>query len=226
MIIIEDAPRYRAYRSTAAVSGRKNRILHGLFLPALAFGSVGAITYSIRGTGGWGGFDGGILPGMAWAWLWYYMMRRKGLDARGLVLWLGLGIATGAMLGYGQYASWISGNGGPGGADTIDPWLGYAWFFIAGAGFSPGGVFLGWALGSARAGVKTWLARLLVPVGFALLGWVLTLAMPGLFFPSYSRCGLAGYEDYCERMVSTNTTNFAFLMWWVGALLVARLERD
>ena len=226
MITIEDAPLYQAYRSSSASSGPKDRFFIDLVLPALAFGSIGAITYAIRGTGGWGGFDGGIIPGMAWAWLWYYMMRRKGLDARGIVLWLGLGIAAGAMLGYGQYASWVTGSSGPGSIDTIDPWLGYAWFFIAGVGFSPGGVLLGWALGSTRLSAKTWLARLLVPAGFALLGWVLTLAMPAIFFPGISRCGQAGYDAYCERMVSTNTTNFAFLMWWVGALVVSLLERD
>ena len=39
------------------------------WLPMLLFGSMGAITWAIRGTGGWGGIDGTIVPGMTWGLL-------------------------------------------------------------------------------------------------------------------------------------------------------------
>jgi hypothetical protein len=55
----------------------------------LLFGSVGAIAWAVRGTNGWGGIDGTIVPGMAWGLLWYYVCARKGIDARGVALWLG-----------------------------------------------------------------------------------------------------------------------------------------
>ncbi|MDX1285802.1 MAG: hypothetical protein R3182_12350, partial [Draconibacterium sp.] len=74
-------------------------------LAALLFGSIGAITWAIRGTAGWGGVDGTIVPGLMWGILWYYLAFRKGIDARGIILWLGLGIALGGELGYGQYTS-------------------------------------------------------------------------------------------------------------------------
>jgi len=80
-----------------------------LVLTVLLFGSIGAITWAIRGTAGWGGVDGTVIPGLMWGILWYYVAFRKGIDARGVVLWLGLGLALGGELGYGQYTSWIRG---------------------------------------------------------------------------------------------------------------------
>jgi hypothetical protein len=93
----------------------KNRVANNgssayeLFLTFLLFGSIGAITWAIRGTAGWGGVDGTVVPGLMWGILWYYVAYRKGLDARGIVLCLGLGIALGGELGYGQYVGWIRG---------------------------------------------------------------------------------------------------------------------
>jgi len=49
--------------------------------------------------------------------LWYYLCYRKGIDARGIPLWLGLGIAFGGELGYGQCVSWIQGESEVGDAD-------------------------------------------------------------------------------------------------------------
>jgi len=88
------------------------------------------------------------VPGLTWGLLWYYLCRRKGIDARSIVLWLGMGIAIGGELGYGQYASWLRGNFSY--RDEIlpvSPWTGCAWFVICGIGWgAPGGILLGWAL--------------------------------------------------------------------------------
>ena len=81
-----------------------------LGLAVLLLGSMGAITWAVRGTNGWGGVDGTVLPGMTWGLLWYYVCHRMGIDGRGVSFWLGLGIALGGALGYGQYISWIQGK--------------------------------------------------------------------------------------------------------------------
>ncbi len=44
----------------------------------LLFASMGAITWAIRGTSGWGGVDGTVVPGMMWAVLWYYYLLSYG----------------------------------------------------------------------------------------------------------------------------------------------------
>ncbi len=217
--------RHRVARETGSVAGW---LWHELGLPVLLLGSVGGIAWAIRGTGGWDGVDGTIVPGMAWGLLWYYVCWRKGIDARGIALWLGLGIALGGELGYGQYVSWIQGRFEVGeGTVPVSPWLGYLWFTICGIGWAaPGGVFLGWALGGKVSWLR-WCVRIGVPLGVGFLGWLLVQMYPGAFFPNY---GLDLYVEtldrHLERTVFTNTQNFVVVAWWAGVLLVAVLQRD
>lgn len=199
-----------------------------LWFPMVLFGSMGAITWAIRGTGGWGGVDGTMVPGMTFGLLWYYLCHRKGIDARGIPLWLGLGVAIGGELGYGQYVSWIQGKFSVG--DTtipVAPWIGYTWFVICGIGWAgPGGIALGWAL-EGTVSRRRWLVRLLVPLGVGFLAWLLVQTYPALFFPNY---GLNLYasdlDKHLLRTVETNTKNFVVAAWWLGALIAAAVQRD
>jgi hypothetical protein len=221
MMIVSDKAKYARHRE------RRTRF-YGLWLPMLLFGSIGAIAWAIRGTSGWGGIEGTIIPGMTWGLLWYYLCHRNGIEARGIPLWLGLGIALGGELGYGQYVSWIQGKFQVGDATIpVAPWNGYAWFVICGIGWgAPGGIALGWAL-SAKASPGRWLVRLLVPLGAACAGWLLVQTCPWSFFPNYS---LGLYADKVDhhliRTVYTNTQNFVVAVWWVATLLVAALQKD
>jgi len=199
-----------------------------LALTMLLFGSIGGITWAIRGTGGWGGMDGTLVPGMTWGLLWYYVSRRMGVDGRGISFWLGFGIALGGMLGYGQYISWIRGMFNV--KDEIIPvarWIGFLWLAVTGLGWgAPGGIALGWAIGRGT-GLKGWLARLFVPLIVAFLGWILVQTCPVLFFPNHD-LGIYGEElgRHLQRTVSTNTTNAVTAFWWIGAMIVAGLQRD
>lgn len=213
-------------------------LIYELWLPMLLFGSMGAITWAIRGTAGWGGVDGTVLPGMMWGVLWYYLAYRKGIDARSIVLWLGLGIALGGELGYGQYVSWIRGIFYVG--DTtiaIDPWLGYFWFTLCGIGWAaPGGILLGWALGK-NVSPMNWLYRVLLLVALLVLlfawpviDWISAQLMQhdsSWLYPN-AHMGLIHEEigEHLSRMAYTNTQNFAVVVWWLGALLVALWQRD
>jgi len=208
----------------------KAALLYEIWLPILLFGSIGAITWAIRGTDGWGGIDGTIVPGMTWGLLWYYLCRRKGIDARGVSLWLGLGIALGGELGYGQYVSWIQGNFYMGVGDEIihvAPWIGYVWFAIAGIGWgAPGGILLGWTLGG-KGTFGRWAVRLVAPALAGYLAWLLVRGCPFLFFPNHSLGIYKGELDHhLERTVYTNTQNFVVLAWWIGAMIVAAFQRD
>lgn len=228
MLDISDRERYERHREARTERRSPFIVLHELWLPILLFGSIGAITWAIRGTTGWGAIDGTILPGMMWGLLWYYLCHRKGIDGRGIALWLGLGIALGGELGYGQFVSWIRGmfNVGDEVID-IDPWIGHAWFAITGIGWgAPGGIALGWAL-SEKVTLRGWLVRLIVPSCVAFLGWLLVRAYPWLILPNYD-LGIYGGElgTHLSRTVYTNTQNFTVLAWWIGALLVALVQRD
>lgn len=211
----------------------------------LLFGSMGAITWAIRGTSGWGGIDGTLVPGLTWGLLWYYLCRRKGLDARGIVLWLGLGIALGGELGYGQYVSWIRGSfATAAGPVPISPWTGYLWFAVCGIGWAaPGGILLGWAL---HAGVSSgkWTVRILMllvllvilfnaplpGLGTGVVSWVgtqIARTVPGLLFPLAGTGLYAGELDHnLVRTIYTNTQNAGVMAWWLCALLLAALQRD
>ncbi len=219
---VANRERYASHRA----SGPKP--FRDLLLPALFFGSAGAIAWAIRGTDGWGGIDGTIVPGMLWGLLWYYVCWRKGIACHGAPLWLGLGIALGGELGYGQYVSWIQGVFRVEGETMpVAPWQGWLWFFLCGIGWgAPGGAMLGWAL-SGRSSWKVWAARLTVPFAAAALGWLLVQWFPALFFPNH---GLGIYTgdlgSDLERTVHTNTQNFTVVAWWAGLMLVAALQRD
>lgn len=243
MMIVADKALYQRYREKRGRDGR--RLLHEWCLPMLLFGSIGAITWAIRGTNGWGGIDGVLVPGLAWGLLWHYLCIRKGIDARGVGLWLGLGLALGGELGYGQYVSWIRGMfHARDDVISISPWVGYAWFALCGIGWgAPGGIVLGWAL-HPGVSLRAWLVRaglifLLLLIIFNIplpfmgdgvvswLGAQITRHCPWLIFPHAASGLYAGELDrHLTRLVYTNTQNFAAVLWWVTALCVAALQRD
>ena len=73
-----------------------------------------------------------------WGLLFYYYAYRIGLDAAPVVFWLGMGIALGGELGYGQYTAWILGKFYVGDdIISIEPWIGYLWFMVCGIGWAP-----------------------------------------------------------------------------------------
>jgi hypothetical protein len=203
-----------------------------MLLTMLLFGAMGAITWAIRGSNGWGGIDGTLVPGMTWGALWAYVCARKGIDAGLTPIILGLGISIGGELGYGQYVSWIRGMFNVGDdVIPIAPWIGYAWFVIAGIGWgSAGGVALGWAL-TKKHSPLIWLTRILLPAALACLAYLLVQTCPQWVFPHYDPVTYAGihtknFDPHLDRTVYTNTQNFTVLAWFVGVLLVATFQKD
>ena len=188
---------------------------------SLVFAGMGAITWAIRGTAGWGGMDGTLVPGLTWGLLWWYVCWRKGIDARGIPLWLGLGLTLGGELGYGQYVSWLRGEFSVG--DEILPisqWLSLTWFGICGIGWAaPGGIALGWAL-AGRKSLGVWLARLVVPLGFAFLTRIAIQTWPWLFFPKWNQ-GLYVAESNATGAAETSTDSQGTMLaiWFLCATL-------
>ncbi|MCA9732746.1 MAG: hypothetical protein H6696_06925 [Deferribacteres bacterium] len=228
-----------AYQTWHQIREREaNQSIYELWLPALLLGSMGAITWAIRGTAGWGGVDGTVVPGLMWGILWYYLSQQRGIDARGIVFWLGMGIALGGELGYGQYTGWILGKFSYGNNILpISPATGYLWFFLCGIGWAaPGGILLGWAL-NGNVSIAKWLARtllllflLVVLFAWPIVDWFAARFVdccPGLLFPNADLGIYAGTLDkHLQRTIYTNTQNFLVVVWWLVALLLAWMQRD
>ena len=224
------------YLSNKRVTG-KTSIIYDLLLPILLFGSMGAITWGIRGSAGWGGVDGTVLPGLMWGVLWYYLAYRNGLDGRGVVLWLGLGIAIGGELGYWQYVSWIRGILQTGESTKIEPWLGYLWFTLCGIGWAaPGGIILGWVLGR-NVSSKQWILRsiMIVPLLLILFAWpfidwlseYLLLINSSVLFPNIEYGLLISELDsYQGQTLYTNTQTISVIVWWVINLFFEAFQKD
>ncbi|MHA1340498.1 MAG: hypothetical protein ACTSRZ_10220 [Promethearchaeota archaeon] len=219
--------------------------LNQLVIPALIYACIGAIAWAVRGSSGFGGFDGTLVPGSAWGILWVYFAYKKGIDGRFVSFWLCIGIAIGGLLGYGIYVSWIQGvfqiNNSIIATKDISPIYGYIWFWIVGADwFGVGAIILGWVLSSKvniepnknlyknKTKFKIWSLRIIIPLIFALIGLILTYVLPNLFYPFYDPTFYS--RDICpicvDRVISTNRTNFIFLMWWLGALFTAIIQKD
>ena len=233
MLTIENPQRF--HRFLEIQKENKTRLL---LLSMLLFGSMGAITWAIRGTAGWGGVDGTVVPGMMWGLLWYYLSCRMGLDARGIVFWLGFGIALGGELGYGQYVSWMQGVFYV--ADktiSVDPLNGYLWMAICGIGWAaPGGILLGWALNN-NISSRQWIMRffmlmllLIFLFAWPVIDWVAAKIVsfwPALIFPN-ANLGIYDSElgRHLQRTVYTNTQNFLVLLWWLFSLLLSAFQKD
>ncbi len=228
MLSVVHRQRYAKHRGVRDSQSARAARVHELILPGMLFGSLGAIAWAVRGSNGWGGIDGTIVPGMMWAILWFYICWRKGLACYGVPLFLGLGIALGGELGYGQYVSWIRGLFNVGDEVIhVSRRQGWLWFFLCGIGWgAPGGVLLGWAL-SQKTSWSVWLGRLTIPCITAWLGWSLVHWYPALFFPNHD-LGIYATElgRHLDRTVYTNTQNFTLVAWWIGAVLVAAIQRD
>ena len=227
MMTVMDRTKYQRHRAMRDAGPGAGIFLYELAWPMLLFASLGAITWAVRGTGGWDGIEGTYLPGMSWGLLWYYLCYRKGIDARNIAFWLGLGIALGGELGYGQYVSWMLGRFEVGdGTIPIANSAGYLWFFICGMGWAaPGAIFLGWAL-SEKSSPLRWAVRIVIPLGAAYLGWLLVQMQPAWFFPHYDAVNYAEPCRHLERTMYTNTQNFGVVAWWLGAMIVAAFQKD
>ena len=213
---IADQPTYQRYRK----DGTSTR---EVVFAMLVFASVGAITWAIRGSNGWNGIDGTIVPGMTWGILWWYVCWRKGVDARGVPLWLGLGIALGGELGYGQYVSWIRGMFNVGDEIVpVSPWTGYAWFAMCGVAWgATGGIALGWAI-AGRKPLGVWLTRLVLPVGVALLARCAVQTWPWLFFPNWDLgVYVAKAGGGFDPTAAANTQRHMTVAWLASAVVSA-----
>lgn len=165
-------------------------------LAAMIFALMGLFYWAIRGTGGYGGAQGGMLAGFGWAVLWYAFAHFDGHGARrpyagpGVLFAITLGIAFGGMTGYGVYISWLQGKfflNYPEMERAVAPWTGYAMLFLCGLHWGGvTGAFMAWAAPATGTRPPDWTARAAFGIGGALVLSLFVRAFPQFFLPYYA----------------------------------------
>jgi hypothetical protein len=72
MLSVVHQQRYAKHRGVRDSQSARAVAVHELILPGMLFGSLGAIAWAVRGSNGWGGMDGTMVPGPMWGMLWFY----------------------------------------------------------------------------------------------------------------------------------------------------------
>jgi len=156
----------------------------------LLFAIVGALYWAMRGSDGYGGITGAVLPGMMWGLVWYYLASMRGREESWIVPACTIGFGAGGFNGYGQFISWSAGVFHikyPELTKAISPSLGYIWLFICGFGWGGvGGHLVAFFVEKERKIPATLIRCLCFPVG-AVVGWLIVARRPDLFMPFYSK---------------------------------------
>lgn len=164
-------------------------------LIALVMGLSGAFLWAIRGTGGYGGADGGLLAGLGWAMLWLGFSRFAGrpenrpYGSGRMVAAIVFGIAFGGFTGYGVYTAWVCGRfylAYPEGLRPVGAWTGYAMLFLCGIHWGGvAGAFMAWCAPKKPLKWYGWVARIASGVAGAILAHLIVKWLPQFFLPFY-----------------------------------------
>ena len=210
-----------------------------LLLMGVVFALMGAFFWAIRGTGGYGGAQGGALAGLGWAMLWHAFSRRGGVERERpygtghAIAAITLGITLGGMTGYGVYNGWVQGKfylAYPDGLRAVAPWTGYAMLFLCGLHWGGiTGAFLAWCAPLRPVTQRTWPARILAGVAGALLASVIVRVFPQLFLPFYGE-GIYGdsANETCRRAmgsIQNIAPHVGAYLGFLGAEIVRRDKR-
>jgi hypothetical protein len=176
---------------------------------------MGAFYWAIRGTGGFGGSEGGTFAGFGWALLWLAFSRHGAPDgdrrpySNPWMLWaITLGIAYGGMTGYGVYIAWLNGKfylNYPESVRDVSAWTGYAMLFICGLHWGGNaGCFMAWCAPLRKVTWKGWLVRIACGITGAVAAGVFVRVFPQLFLPYHGE-GLYDVKEYatCQRALGS-----------------------
>ncbi len=181
----------------------------------LLFAVVGALYWAMRGSDGYGGITGAVLPGLMWGMAWYYLASIRGRDESWIVPACAIGFGAGGFNGYGQFISWSTGVFHieyPDVTRSISPVLGYIWLFACGFGWGGvGGHIVAFLVEKEKKVPATLLRCLCFPLG-AVVGWLIVARRPEFFMPFYSK-------DLYDPAICTDCKRNLEIMPIVGAFI-------
>jgi hypothetical protein len=220
---------------------RKDDLVHDFFLPILLFAALGAMSWAVRGSSGFGSAKGCIFAGVLWGAAWWFIARNPtGPPARRyasgwVILALAIGIGLSGARGWAQWSNFFAGelqtSTDPYESVPIVPIHGFVWLFIAGMPWAGiGACLLAWSGAEKPLAAWQWSVRLFCAFGGAFFASWLFATYPQWFLPLYStmkdRYADATANPNLQRVINDNGAAIRHLGFYLGCLLFEFGRRD
>lgn len=183
----------------------RSNLAHDLFFPILLFGSLGGMTWAVRGSSGFGASAGCIFAGVTLGTAWWFIAREPGgkqtrrYNSGWIILAMTVAFGIAGNRGWMQWpAFWdnriyINRDS----YEYIDRSYGFLWLFIAGVPWAGlGACMIAWCAEGRRNSPWLWFTRLAFGVGASYL-------LSGMIFESFPNIFLPLYESLQEKYVTS-----------------------
>lgn len=220
---------------------RHDDLVHDFFLPILLFAALGAMSWAVRGSSGFGSAKGCIFAGVLWGAAWWFIARNPaGPPARRyasgwVILALAIGIGLSGDRGWAQWSNFFAGelqtSTDPYASVPIAPIHGFVWLFIAGMPWAGiGACLLAWSGAEKPLAAWQWSVRLFCAFGGAYFASWLFETYPQWFLPLYDtmkdRYADADANPNLQRVINDNGAALKHLGFYLGCLLFELGRRD
>jgi len=227
--------------STTAQAVPGKNLADDLILPVVLFMALGAMTWAVRGSSGFGAVNGCVFAGVTWGAAWWFISRdpaavqSRRYSSGWIILALTAGIGISGNRGWMQWPSFFEGhlqlNTPLGKFAPIPRIYGFVWLFIAGVPWAGlGACMLAWCAPIRPLKVKDWIVRLTCGLGAGIVAAMLFHFLPQLFLPLFSSLK----EQYADlhanpnlrRLIGDNRAALIHLGFYLGFLGYEALRRD
>lgn len=212
-----------------------------LILPVVLFMALGAMTWAVRGSSGFGAVNGCVFAGVTWGTAWWYISRdsaaaqSRRYSSGWIILALTVGIGISGNRGWMQWPSFFEGhlqlNTPEGKFAPIPRIYGFMWLFIAGVPWAGlGACLLAWCAPARPLRARDWVARLACGFGAATVAAGLYHSFPHLFLPLFGQLkeqyGNLAANPNLRRLIGDNRAALIHLGCYLGLLGFEALRRD
>jgi len=212
-----------------------------LLLPTLLFAVLGAMTWAVRGSSGFGGEDGCIFAGVAWGTAWWFMAHEpaghqsRRYSSGWIILAMTIGVGISGARGWMQWSSFFDGhlqtNTAEGRFVPIPRAYGFVWLFAAGVPWAGlGACMVAWCGSAYPTRARHWIGRLACGVGMAVLARIAFENVPQFFLPLYETMK-SQYADLTanpnlRRLINDNRNAITHLGLYSGFLMYEMGRKD
>ena len=236
-----DVTEHSVLRPPAVASHQPGNLADDLVLPVIFFMALGAMTWAVRGSSGFGAVNGCVFAGVTWGAAWWFIARdpagpqSRRYSSGWIILALTVGIGISGNRGWMQWPSFFEGrlqlNTPQGQYAPISRVYGFVWLFIAGVPWAGlGACLLAWCAPARPLGWRDWTLRLACGIGAAILAATLFRLFPEWFLPLFSslREQYANLEanPNLRRLIGDNRAAIIHLGCYLGFLGFEIFRRD